>query len=314
MYYIGVDIGGMSIKIGVVNEKGKIKISRSIPTEMEKGFEAMIRHMAETISDMCADINLDVNTIGGIGIGIPGIADSKKGVVAVAINIGWRNVNIVKELSKYFDLPISISNDANCAALGEQRFGSGTDFESIVFITLGTGVGSGIIYENKLIEGVGGAGAESGHMVIQMDGEPCNCGRSGCWESYASATALIKQTKRAMESDPDTIMHELYRKYGKVSGRTAFLAAASGDVTAQKVVDNYIKYIATGLISMGNILHPEAFIIGGGISHEGENLIRPLQRYLDNYCYTSGLNPPIKVVSATLGNDAGIIGAAALVM
>lgn len=314
MYYIGVDIGGMSIKIGVVNEKGKIKLSRSIPTESEKGFEYMIKRTADTIIDLCSDINLNSSDLGGIGIGIPGTADSKRGLVTVAANIGWRNVPIVKEMSKYFDVPIIINNDANCAALGEQKFGSGSGYNSVVFITLGTGVGSGIIYEGKLIEGVGSAGAESGHMVIEIDGEPCNCGRSGCWESYASATALIKQTKRSMENNPTSLMHDIFRKYGKVSGRTAFLAADQGDEAAKDVVKNYIKYISVGLINLGNIIHPEAFIIGGGISHEGENLITPIQRYLDNYCYGSGLNPPIKVLQATLGNDAGIVGASALVM
>lgn len=314
MYYIGIDIGGMSVKIGVVSDKGKIKISRSIPTEADSGYEVMVKRMAETIEEICSEINLNTAELKGIGMGIPGTADSKIGMVTVATNIGWRNVPIVAEMRKYFNIPIKINNDANCAALGEQRFGGGAEFDSVIFITLGTGVGSGIIYEGNLIEGVGSAGAESGHMVIQVDGEPCNCGRSGCWESYASATALIKQTKRAMENYPNSLMHDIFRKYGKVSGRTAFLAASEGDIPAKQVVERYIKYIAIGLINLGNIVHPNAFIMGGGISHEGESLIKPLQKYLDNYCYGSGLNPAIKVCQAVLGNDAGIVGAAALVM
>lgn len=314
MFYIGIDIGGMSIKIGVVDVHGKMVMSRSIPTEYESGYADMIKRIADSIYIMCGELEVDPNSLVGIGIGIPGTADSRRGVVTVAANIGWREVPIVAEFHKYFNLPIKINNDANCAALGELRFGGGSEYDSIIFITLGTGVGSGIIYDGNLIEGAGSAGAESGHMVIQMDGEPCNCGRSGCWESYASATALIKQTKRAMESHPDSLLHNVFRKQGKVSGRTAFLAAKEGDETAKEVVRNYLKYIATGLISLGNIIHPDAFIIGGGISHEGAALIEPLQKFIDNYCYGSGLNPRILVKQAVLGNDAGIIGAAALVM
>lgn len=313
MYYVGIDIGGMSVKIGIV-EDGKIKISRSFPTESSKGYEYMTANMARTIEELCAELGVKSTQLGGIGIGVPGTADSKSGIVTVAANIGWKNVPIVSEIRKYIDVPVAINNDANCAALGEQRYGGGSEFGTIIFITLGTGVGSGIIYEGKLIEGNGSAGAESGHMVIQLDGEPCNCGRSGCWESYASATALIKQTKRAMENDPNSLMHDIFRENGKVSGRTAFLAMKKGDASAQRVCNQYIKYIAIGLINLGNIIHPEAFIIGGGISHEGETLIAPLQKYIDNYCYGSGLNPSIAVKRAILGNDAGIIGAACLVM
>lgn len=313
MYYVGIDIGGMSVKIGIV-ENGKIKLSRSFPTEASKGYEYMAANMARTINELCGELGIQSSELGGIGIGVPGTADSKRGVVTVAANIGWRNVPIVNEIQKYINVPVAINNDANCAALGEQRYGGGSEYGSIIFITLGTGVGSGIIYEGKLIEGNGSAGAESGHMVIQIDGEPCNCGRSGCWESYASATALIKQTKRAMENNPDSLMHEIFRENGKVSGRTAFMAMKRGDEAGRKVCEQYIKYIAIGLINLGNIIHPEAFIIGGGISHEGEILTVPIQKYIDNYCYGSGLNPSIAVKKAILGNDAGIIGAACLVM
>lgn len=312
MYYIGIDIGGMSVKIGIV-ENGKLKMSQSFVTEPQKGYAHMIKVMADTVKELIATAGLDLINLGGIGIGVPGTADSKRGIVTVAVNIGWKNVPIVEEMNKYFDVPVAISNDANCAALGEQRYGGGAGYDSAIFITLGTGVGSGIIYDNKLIEGNGSAGAESGHMVIEIDGESCNCGRSGCWESYASATALIKQTKRAMENDPNSLMHEVMKEQGKVNGRTAFIAMKKGDLTAKRVCDQYIKYIAIGLINLGNIIHPEVFIIGGGISHEGDVLIKPLQKYIDNYCYGSGLNPPIKVKQAVLGNDAGIIGASCLV-
>lgn len=314
MYYIGVDIGGMSIKVGVVNENGEIIKSRAIPTQSSDGYEVMINRTTEIIKGLFAELNINITELKAIGIGVPGTANRKEGIVTSAANIGWRNVPCAKEFSKYFNIPIYVCNDANCAALGEQRFGSGKDYQSVIFITLGTGVGSGIIYEGELLEGVGCAGAESGHMVIVMDGEQCNCGMNGCWETYASATALIRQTRTAMNSAPDSIMHDIFRETGEVNGRTAFLAADRGDATAKQVVSRYIKYIATGLINLGNIIHPEAFIMGGGISKEGDKLIKPLQKHLNNYLYGSGLNPEIKVVQATLSNDAGIIGAAALAM
>ena len=314
MYFAGIDIGGMSIKIGLVSLEGKLIVSRAIPTNHDLGYEDMVRRSSELISELCKEANISTSKIKGIGVGIPGTADSSTGIATSAVNIGWKNTPVSEEFSKYFDVPIIISNDANCAALGEQKFGSGAGYQNLIFITLGTGVGSGIIIDGKLVEGVSCAGAESGHMVIQVDGELCNCGRCGCWECYASATALIKQTKAAMQANPYSKLHAVGRKYGKVTGRTAFLAAQDGDDVAQSVVDKYIKYVATGLINLANIIHPEAFIIGGGISHEGDYLMKPLQQFMDNNFFASGMYPTVKTICATLGNNAGIIGAAALVM
>ena len=314
MYYIGIDIGGMSVKIGVVDSEGKILISRAIVTEVGAGYKSMVRSMVTLIKELMLELPIKEDDIEGIGIGIPGVADSRNGIVRVAVNLDWRDVPLVDEFHKYFDIPVRISNDANVAALGEQRFGGAAGRENVIMVTLGTGVGSGIIMDGKLIEGYGSAGAEAGHMIIEMSGEQCACGRSGCWEQYASASALIRQTKRAMEMYPMSAMHDVFREQGKVNGRTAFLAAAKGDKVAQNVVDTYIRYIAMGLISLGNVLHPEVFVIGGGISHEGERLTDPLNAYLKNYADLSGFKPYIDVVPATLGNDAGIIGAAALVM
>lgn len=314
MYYVGIDIGGMSMKVGIVSINGEIVISRAIPTFQEAGYEEMIKRVSDLIIELCGELKISVNSLAGIGVGIPGIADSSRGFVQSAINIGWKNVTVVEELGKYFDIPVKISNDANCAALGEQKFGGGQGYNSAVMITLGTGVGSGIVIDGKLVEGNGSAGAEAGHMVIVIDGEPCNCGRNGCWERYASATALIQQTKKAMQAHSNTKLHDIAKKYGKVNGRTAFLAADEGDIVAKEVVEKYIRYIAVGLMNLAHIIHPEVFIIGGGISHEGDKLIRPLQDFMDNMIDVSGFYPQIKITRATLGNDAGIIGAAALVM
>ncbi len=314
MYYVGIDIGGMSIKIGLVSCDGKIINNRAIATNSELGYEDMIKRSADLVFELCRESGIKADSIIGIGVGIPGTADSGTGIATSAVNIGWKNIPVAEEFSKYFDVPIIISNDANCAAYGEQKFGSGAGFNDIVFITLGTGVGSGIILDKKLVQGFACAGAEAGHMVIQIDGELCNCGRCGCWEQYASASALIKQTKIAMQSYPFSKLHSVASKYGIINGRTAFIAAKEGDNVAQTLVDTYIKYVAIGLINLANIIHPESIIIGGGISHEGDLFIKPLQKYMDNNFHASGMYPTVKVVCATLGNDAGIIGAAALVM
>ena len=314
MYYSGIDIGGMSIKVGIVNENGEILINRAIATDSSSGFSVMVSNMATLIKELLLELSIKENDLSGIGIGIPGVADSKKGIVTTAVNIGWRNVNVVEEFHKYFKMPVRISNDANCAALGEQRFGAAKGKSDVIMVTLGTGVGAGIIIDGKLIEGNGSAGAEAGHMIINMHGLPCACNGHGCWEQYASATALIRQTKLAMAKNPTSLMHDVFKEKGKVSGRTAFIAAERGDRAGQEVVDEYISYVSVGLIGLGNVLHPEVFVIGGGISHEKERLTAPIKRYLDNYIAISGFYPEIDVVPASLGNDAGIIGAAALVM
>lgn len=314
MFYVGVDIGGMSIKVGLVDCNGKILKSEAIPTQQDAGFENMVLRTANLINKVAEDCNVPKDQLGGIGIGIPGTVDSKAGIVSSAVNIGWFNTPIVSEMSKYFNIPIKASNDANVAALGEQKFGSAAGFENVVMITIGTGIGSGIVIDGKLYEGNGGAGAESGHQIIMLDGALCNCGRSGCWERYASATALIEQTKKAMQANADTLMHQIVKEHGKVDGRTAFLASDAGDPVAKQVVHQYLRYLSAGLLNLAYVLHPQAFVIGGGVSHEGENIMVPLQKYIDNSLNTSGMLPHIKVIQAVLGNSAGIIGAAALVM
>ncbi len=314
MIYVGVDVGGMSIKIGLVDSEGKIIISKSFATEQEKGFKSMFARTADKIKELISEADFSLLDLGGIGIGIPGTVDSKKGMIVSAVNIGCKNENLVEEMSQYFNVPIAVGNDANMAALGEQRFGAGKGHENVVMITLGTGIGGGIIIEGKLYEGNGGAGGEVGHQIIEIDGEECNCGRLGCWEKYASATGLINQTKHAMAENANSLMHKIVAEQGEVNGKTAFLAKDAGDEAGAKVVEQYLHYLSEGLLNLGYVLHPEMFIIGGGISHEGENVMLPLQEKLNASLEKSGMMPYIDVVKASLGNSAGIIGAAALVM
>ena len=318
MYLIGIDVGGMSIKGGIVDsDNGKILVQHAIPTTAKYTKDYSISEdIAKVIDYILNEANMKIDDIVGIGIGQPGSIDSERGVIRYSNNIALENVPVVDELKKKFNLPIYISNDANCAALGEYVFGAGRGYRDIVFITLGTGVGSGIIIDGKLFEGRSGAGAEAGHMVIVTNGNKCNCGRRGCWETYASATALIKQTAAAMElpENKDSLMHEIAKEEGKVSGKTAFVAAKKGDKGGQAVVDQYIKYIGEGLVNMANIFRPDAILIGGGISKEKEYLTKPLQEMMDTVTYGGKFNPRVIVKTASLQNDAGILGAAALVL
>lgn len=318
MYLIGIDVGGMSIKGGIVDsETGKILVQHAIPTTAQYTKEYSISEdITKVIEFILQAGGMKIEDIVGIGIGQPGSIDSERGIVRYSNNIALENVPVVDELHKKYNLPIYINNDANCAALGEYVFGAGRGYKDIVFITLGTGVGSGIIIDGKLFEGRSSAGAEAGHMVIRFNGNQCNCGRRGCWETYASATALIKQTAAAMEleENKNSLMHEVAKEEGKVSGKTAFVAAKKGDVGGQKVVDQYIQYIGEGLVNMANIFRPDAILIGGGISKEKDYLTKPLQEMMDKYTYGGSHGPRVVVKTASLQNDAGILGAAALVI
>lgn len=314
MIYAGVDIGGMTIKVGLVNENGKIVLSRAFATEQEKGFKSMVARTAEMVRALLDEANYSLLDLGGIGFGIPGTVDSKKGMIVSAVNIGCKNEKLVEEMAQYFNVPIAVGNDANMAALGEQRFGAGKGHENVVMITLGTGIGGGIIIDGKLYEGNGGAGGEVGHQIIVVDGEQCNCGRRGCWERYASATGLINQTKYAMADNANSLMHKIARENAGVDGKTAFLAKDAGDEAGRNVVEQYLHYLSEGLLNLAYVLHPEMFIIGGGISHEGKNVMDPLREKLNESLQSSGMLPLIEIVQASLGNNAGIIGAAALVM
>ncbi|MFA5450168.1 MAG: ROK family protein [Clostridia bacterium] len=314
MYYIGIDIGGMSVKGGLVDATGKIYVKDSFKTNPTEDPTVMIADIAKLCRSLSEKSGVKLEDIKGVGIGVPGTINNQTGVITYANNINFENVPIVAELKKHISLPVQIGNDANCAALGEVAFGSAKGMDNIIFVTLGTGVGSGIILDGKIFEGQGGAGAEAGHMCLVLGGELCTCGKRGCWEAYASATALIRQTKRAAEKYPNSLLAKTIAEEGKVSGRTAFVAARANDPAGKAVVKRYVRYIAEGLVSLVNIFRPTALIIGGGISNEGDYLIKRLQRLVSYYSYGGKRNPDVKVIKAELLNDAGILGAAALLL
>ena len=260
--------------------------------------------MADLCSELIDKAELTVSDISGIGIGSPGTIDNKNGVVVYANNLGWYDVPLAAELNKYINVPVNIENDANAAAYGE-FVECGGDVDSFVAITLGTGVGGGVIIDRKIYRGFNGAGGELGHTVLIHGGEPCTCGNDGCWESYASVTALIRQTKAAIAAHPESIM----AKDEKVSGRTAFNAAKAGDKAGQEVVDKYIEYVASGITNIINIFQPNILVIGGGISKEGDYLLNPIKEYAKKHSYCKAVaQTDIRI--ASLMNDAGIIGAA----
>ena len=312
MYNIGIDLGGTNIVASVVNEDYRILGTGKTPTSTPRSADEIFDDIAAMCREAMDKAGVTINDISSIGMGTPGTVNGE-GVIEFANNLGFNNVparDMLKE--RLGDLPVFIAYDANCAALGEAYAGCGNGSKNFVAVTLGTGVGSGIIVDGKIVTGVNFAGGECGHMVIMVDGEACTCGRRGCWEAYASATALIRQTKEAMEKYPDSVMHELAKAEGKVSGRTAFDAMRKGDIAGIEVVDNYIKYVACGLIDIVNALQPEIICVGGGICNEGDTLMTPLKRFVQAERYSIHSKIQTKIMKAELGNDAGVIGAALL--
>ncbi len=309
--YIGVDVGGMSIKAGAVNLNGEIIFKDSIVTDGSNVdlFLKSNKELLKKVIDECKNRNLEPL---GIGFGVPGLIDNEKGLICKMANINGINVPL-RDYLKDLNLPIKISNDANVACLAEQKYGAAKGYSDAIMITLGTGVGGGIVANNKLIEGFEGKGAELGHIVIMMNGESCGCGRKGCLEAYASASALLRQTKKAMLENKDSMMWEYCNNnIDNVSGLTSFECAKKGDEIANKVIDNYIMYLGEGLLNFCNIFRPQVFVIGGGISNQGDYLKNKLQAYLEKYNYGYLMAPKSVVEIAKLKNDAGIIGAASL--
>lgn len=313
MYYIGIDVGGMSIKAGVADINGNVLHKTTIVTRGNYDAEYTISNdIHKLIVKLLDEANIPEEKIAAVGIGQAGSIDSERGIINYWNNIPMKNVHVVEELKKWHKMHVFIDNDANVAALGECVFGAAKGLRNVMLVTLGTGVGSGIIIDGKIYRGEYGAGAEAGHMRIVMNGEPCTCGGRGCWEAYASVSALIRQTKAAMEKHPESMMCSLAAEMGEVNGITSFKAARAGDKAALEVVARYIEYVGTGLISLQNIFRPQIFLIGGGISKEGEFLTAPLEKFVHDGMFDKETGDPVKIRPAALHNDAGILGAAAL--
>lgn len=313
MYYLGIDLGGTNIAAGIVNEDMELVYKTSIPTEAKGGVENVIARMAEAAKLAIKGYGITTEDVKSIGIGSPGAIDPVNGVVIYANNLGFSNLPITAKLGEYFPgKDIYVENDANVAAWAEAKCGAAAGTNDSVTITLGTGVGGGMIINGKLYSGFNHAGGELGHIVIHEGGRPCTCGRKGCWEAYASVSGLIKTTREHMEKNPDSLMWKIAGSLDKVNGLTSFDAMRKGDEEAQKVVDEYLHSVATGLIDILNIMQPEVLCIGGGISKEGDYLLKPVKVFAEKEMYARFNETKTDIRIAKLGNDAGIIGAALL--
>lgn len=311
-YYVGIDLGGTNIVAGVVDEEYNIVVKASTKTNCPRPDKEIADDMAKMALQAVKNANLTIDDIEWIGVGSPGIANSETGILEYSNNLGFKDTPLVKYIQETIDKPVFIENDANAAAYGEYVAGAAKGAKNAVCITLGTGVGGGIIIDGKIYSGSNFAGAEIGHSVISVDGPQCSCGRKGCFEVFSSATGLIRMSKEAMAEHPESVMNKLAQEKGKVTARTSFDAMRAGDAAAKAVVDDYIKYLAAGITNTINIFQPDVLCIGGGVCNEGDTLLLPVKARVKEEVYTRNSDKNTEIVIAKLGNDAGIIGAAFL--
>lgn len=295
---VGIAVGGTDTRIGLIDVHQHVIAERMIKTNAERPAEEVVEEIGKTVLALLEQQKIPMDQCVGAGIGVPGTVDRKQGVVRYSNNIRWEDVDIVKEMGKYLPIPIYIANDADCAALGEVTAGAGRDYQDVIMLTLGTGVGGGIILDGNIYEGKGIGGSELGHMVIVEDGEQCTCGRKGCLEAYVSETALIRDVRRAV---------------GKELTPEAIFAAAKKDEAVKAVVDSYIRRLGTGIVNIVNIFRPQLVLLGGGVSVQGEELIKPVEEIMRQGCFGKEKSELPQIKIASLGNEAGMIGAAGLI-
>ncbi len=314
-YYIGVDLGGTNIAVGIVDKKRKLIAKKIVPTNCPRSANEIVNDIVNTVFELIKSIDISLQDIYWLGIGTPGSVNSKSGIIESAHNLGFYDLPLRDLIQEKINLNCFIENDANAAAYGELLAGSALGARNAICITIGTGLGGGIIINKKIYSGSNYYGGEFGHTVIEFNGKECNCGRKGCLERYCSATAFIEQTKDAMLINSDSLLwRECDRNIDKVSGKTAFDAMRKGDKTAARVIEKFTEYLACGCTNFINIFQPDVLIIGGGISKEGETLLSPLRKIISRDSFDKNPKRKTKIAAASLGNDAGIIGAALLGM
>ncbi|MCI5756431.1 MAG: ROK family protein [Firmicutes bacterium] len=314
MYYIGIDLGGTNIAVGIVDESFKIVKKGSTPTLVNRDPELIIADMGKLCLELLAETGIGLEEVVCAGIAAPGSVNPRTGIIEYANNLPFLRFPIADTLRKYLPVrKVYLENDANAAALGEAVGGAAKGKRLSVMITLGTGVGGGVIIDGKIYSGFNYAGAELGHTVIEYNGRQCSCGRKGCFEAYASATALVSMTKEKLAACKDTLMWEMCgNDLNKADARIAFAAMKKGDRAGKEVVDMYISYLACGITNMINIFQPEVLLIGGGVCNEKDYLLKPLTEIVNADQYTRNQAVKTEIKIAALGNDAGIVGAAAL--
>jgi len=306
---IGIDVGGTNLKAGLVDDGGRLLAVRREPLRFD-GPEQFAGTLARLVRETVQEGGVSLTEVRSVGVGLPGAVDGEE--ILYTTNIPMAHVRLGELFRGYLDIPMYLGNDADCAAVGEYLYGSGRDARDFVVVTLGTGIGGGLILGGKLHTGMG-SGGEVGHLATHPGGELCNCGRQGCWERYASATALIRQTRAAMEAHPDSLLYAVAEENGAVDGRTCFAAALRGDAAAKAVCQNYVRELAYGVVDLVNILQPECLALGGGVAAAPDQLLLgPLRELVDRECFANRGGRLTRIVRAELGNDAGIIGAAGL--
>ena len=312
-YSAAIDLGGTNIGIGIVSEEGELVFKTSVPVEDNKNPVALLTQMAEGTKKCIEECGIEKENIVFVGIGVPGLIKGPKGPVILAANINWHNVDAVSFLEEKIGLPVYLGNDADCAAMGEYHSGSGKQYQSLIMITLGTGIGGGAVFDGKLFPGFNGFGGEYGHIPLVHNGVQCGCGKKGCFEVYGSANALKRETREAAEQHPESLIWEMCEgDLDNIGGRTAFDAADQGDETGKAVVEQYIDYLADGISGIVNMFRPEVVLLGGGVSNQGASLLDPLNEKVAKLCVANETIEAPKVIKASLGNSAGIIGAGLL--
>lgn len=314
MYRAGIDLGGTNMKAGIVDERQKIVLEDSVPTKAKRPYQEVVADMAKLVKGLLQNTGIAENELSGVGIGSPGTIDARRGEVVFSNNFGWEDVPLVAEMQQYFSCPVKVSNDANCAALGEVKAGAAKEIKNAILLTLGTGVGGGVILDGRVFEGAHAGGSELGHTSLIFGGELCTCGRRGCVEAYVSATALIRDAKRAAEQNPASRLNELCgNDLSNMNGKIPFDAAEAGDAAAKEVVENYLIYLGETVANFVNIFRPEVVLLSGGVCNQGDKLTAPVSAYIQKKCFAGekAFVPPVRC--AALGNSAGIIGAANLV-
>lgn len=314
MNYIGIDIGGTNLKAGLTDENGRLLAVKSMKIREVSDPDVLADTLVTLTEELAAQGGIAVQDIASVGAGIPGVVDIRTGSIVYTCNLPLRNIPLRKLFKRRLGLHLYVENDANCAALAEYYAGAGQGSKRFVTITLGTGIGAGIIHNGKIFHGGNGMAGEVGHTCIDYQGLPCPCGRRGCWEQYASASALKRFTAQALQDNPDSILAQVIREHdGHVSGQSAFMAARLGDPVGRQVCDMYIGYLAAGIANVVNIFQPDTLAIGGGVSNEAdEQLLHPLQRLVEQETIPCSSDKKARIVKAQLGNQAGIIGAALL--
>lgn len=313
-YRVGVDIGGTNVKIALVNKKGEISYPKTVPTRAEMGYEYTINNITQCIKDLLAEANLSTNQIEGIGFGFPGQIDCEKGVVRILPNIpGWIDVPIAEIMQKEFNVPVKVDNDVRCMALAELNYGAGAGCQNLICITVGTGIGSGLVINGKLVRGASNAAGEIGHIKLEMhNGQICGCGDTGCFEAYASGPSIVALAKEYIAGGKGTKYRELAGSVDAITPAIVCQAAQQGDVVAKRIFTKMGEYLGIGLASVVNLLNPEKIVIGGGVADAGDILFDPLRKTLkDRAMPIQGA--AVEVVQAELGNSAGLIGASLLI-